>query len=87
MPRYLQGLFGYGAAEFRDDLRDSIADQMVTVLWAALLIALPFAQERGEVPPGPWPVVFMGAVAVGYALWRLFRLVPLWRAAPSDQKA
>ncbi|MBI2362741.1 MAG: hypothetical protein HYV15_05095, partial [Elusimicrobia bacterium] len=75
--RYLQGLFGCGAAEFRDDLRDSIADQLVTIAWAALLIYLPFAQERGEVPPGPWPVVFMGAVAVGFALWRLFRLVGL----------
>ncbi len=87
MMGFFKGVFGLGTAdgtfapaELRAaDLRDSIVDQFVTMVWALLLIAQEWSRHRQGLDA--LPVAAMGLVAAGYAGWRLVRLVPLWKAA------
>lgn len=84
---FFKGVFGLGeasadasAAERRTaDLRDSIVDQLVTILWALLLIGQEWARRADAA--AALPVAAMGLTAVGYGLWRLARLVGLWRGS------
>lgn len=87
---FFRAPFGIGAGEGAGtpcperrerDLRDNILDQLVTIVWTAVLISQEWGRWRLGVQAGPWPVTGMGAMALGYASWRLLRLVPRWRGA------
>lgn len=69
------------AARRAADLRDNILDQLVTLTWTAVLLGQEWTLWRLGLDPDPWPVTGMAAMALGYAAWRLTRLVPRWRAA------
>jgi hypothetical protein len=90
MVTFFKGAFGLMSGETeatpvaekrKADLRDAILDQGVTVTWALLLIGQEWASRSFGGVGDPYPVTVMGATAVGYAVWRLMRLVPRYRAS------
>ena len=87
---FLKGAFGLAAGETEEtpvaerraaDLRDNILDQMVTIVWTLSLVGQEWVRWRLGMDANPYPVSSMGAMALGYATWRLLRLVPRWREA------
>lgn len=90
MVTFFKGAFGLLSAETeatpvaqrrKADLRDDILDQCVTLVWALLLIGQEWGRRHSGYVADPLPVTVMGATAVGYAVWRLLRLVPRYRGA------
>lgn len=90
MVTFFKGAFGLMAGETqatpvaerrKSDLRDNILDQCVTIVWTLALVGQELTLARLGLDPDPWPVAGMGAMALGYACWRLTRLVPRYRAA------
>ncbi|MDE2290591.1 MAG: hypothetical protein KGL53_00805 [Elusimicrobia bacterium] len=90
MGAFFKGVYGLGGGEEPEgpaaraaDVRDNVADQLVTMAWACLLTAVVWGMGRAA--PGPWPATAMAAVAFGWAGWRLRRLVPRYRRALEAQ--
>lgn len=90
MVTFFKGAFGLLSEETeatpvaqrrKADLRDDILDQCVTLVWALLLIGQEWGRRHLGHVGDPIPVTVMGATAVGYAVWRLLRLVPRYRGA------
>mgnify|MGYP001582301517 FL=1 len=72
---FFKGVFQAGG----DPRRDSIVDQLVTLAWATLLMGQEWWRWREGMNGMPLPVTGMAATAMGYAAWRLWLLVPLYR--------
>lgn len=90
MVSFFKGAFGLMSGETeatpvaerrKADLRDAVLDQCVTITWALLLVGQEWVGRSLGGVGDPYPVTVMGATAVGYASWRLLRLVPRYRAA------
>ena len=69
------------AARRSADLRDNILDQWVTLTWTAVLVSQELGHWRVGGAMNPYTVSSMGAMALGYAAWRLMRLIPRYKAA------
>ncbi|TBR22122.1 hypothetical protein EPO15_08685 [bacterium] len=85
---FFKGAFGLAAGETPEtpvaerraaDLRDNILDQLVTIVWTVALVGQEWGRWKMGMAANPYPVSSMGAMALGYATWRLLRLVPRWR--------
>lgn len=90
---FFKGAFGLAAGETEAtpvaerraaDLRDNILDQMVTIVWTLVLVGQEWGRWKLGMAANPYPVSSMGAMALGYATWRLLRLVPRYKEAAPD---
>lgn len=90
MLTFFKGAFGLAAGETAEtpvaekrtaDLRDNILDQLVTVVWTLVLVGQEWGRWHLGMAANPYPVSSMGAMALGYATWRLIRLVPRYKEA------